>query len=104
MSTQRWSGHEHTTECTQSSCRSRVVTAEPPCPDGYLACRVRWGGSMTKHIKSRPAGSAPAAETRSDLTGADHGQANTVGTQRRHLEIMMKQPLLHSVSAAERLR
>jgi hypothetical protein len=59
---------------------------------------------MTKHIKSRPAGSAPAAETRSDLTGADHGQGNAVGTQRRHLGITMKQPLLHSVSAAERLR
>jgi ubiquinone/menaquinone biosynthesis C-methylase UbiE len=59
---------------------------------------------MTKHIKSRPAGSAPAAETRSDLTGADHGQGNAVGSQRRHLGITMKQPLLHSVSAAERLR
>lgn len=59
---------------------------------------------MTKHIKSRPAGVAPAAETRSDLTGADHGQGNTVGTQRRHLGITVKQSLLHSVSAVERLR
>jgi SAM-dependent methyltransferase len=59
---------------------------------------------MTKHIKSRSARIAPAAETRSDLSGADHGQGNTVGTQRRHLGITMKQPLLHSVSAAERLR
>jgi SAM-dependent methyltransferase len=59
---------------------------------------------MSKHIKSRSAGIAPAAETRSDLTGADHGQGNTVGTQRRHLGITVKQPLLHGVSAAERLR
>lgn len=59
---------------------------------------------MTKHIKSRPAGVAPAAETRSDLTGADHGQGNTVGTQRRHIGITVKQSLLHSVSSVERLR
>jgi hypothetical protein len=59
---------------------------------------------MTKHIKPRPAGIAPAAETRSNLTGADHGQGNTVGTQRRRLGITMKQPLLQSVSAVERLR
>ena len=59
---------------------------------------------MTKHTKSRPAGIAPDAETRSDLTGADHDQGNTVGTQRRPLGIMMKQPLLQSVSAVERLR
>src|SRR5215470_2049433 len=60
--------------------------------------------SVTKHIKSRPAGVAPAAETRSDPTGADHGQGNTVGTQRRHLGIRVKQSLLHSVSAVERLQ
>ena len=59
---------------------------------------------MTKRIKSRSAGIAPAAEIRSDLTGADHGQGNTVGTQRRHLGITIRQPLLNSVSAAERLR
>ena len=59
---------------------------------------------MTEHSKPRPAGIAPAAETRSDLTGADHGQGNTVGTQRRHQRITLKQPLLRSVSAAERLR
>jgi SAM-dependent methyltransferase len=59
---------------------------------------------MTKHIKPRPAGSASAAETRSDLSGADHSQGKTVGTQRRHLRITMKQPLLQSVSAVERLR
>ena len=59
---------------------------------------------MTKHIKPRRAGIVPAAETRSDLTDADHGQGNTVGTQRRHLGIAIKQPMLQSVSAAERLR
>jgi len=59
---------------------------------------------MTKHIKPRPAGIAPAAETRSDLTGADHDQGNTVGTQRRHLGIAMKQPLLQGVSAIEHTR
>jgi len=59
---------------------------------------------MTKRIKPRPAGIASTAETRSDLTGADHGQSNTVDTPRRHLAIIMKQPLLQSVSAAERLR
>ena len=59
---------------------------------------------MTKHVKPRPAGIAPTAETRPDLNGADHGQGNIVGTQRRHLGITMKQPLLQSVSAIERLR
>ena len=59
---------------------------------------------MTKHIKPRPGRIAAAAETRSDLTGADHGQSNTVGTKRRHPGITMKQPLLHSVSAVEQLR
>jgi len=59
---------------------------------------------MTKHIKPRPAGSAPAAETHSDLTDAEHNQGNTAGTQRRPLGITMKQPLLQSVSAVERLR
>ena len=59
---------------------------------------------MTKHINPRPRGIVPAAETRSDPTGADYGQGNTVGTQRRHLGITMKQPLLQSVSAVERLR
>jgi SAM-dependent methyltransferase len=59
---------------------------------------------MTKHIKSRPAGIAPAAETRSNLTDADHGQGNTVGTQRRYSAISMKQPLLQSASAVEHLR
>jgi SAM-dependent methyltransferase len=59
---------------------------------------------MTKHIKPRPAGIAPAAETRSNLTGADHGQGNTAGTQRLHLGTTLKQPLLQSVSAVERLR
>ena len=59
---------------------------------------------MTKHIKPRRAGIVPAAETRSDLTGADHGQGNTAGTQRRHLGIAIKQPMLQSVSAVERLR
>jgi SAM-dependent methyltransferase len=59
---------------------------------------------MTKHIKSRPAGIAPVAETRSDLTGADHGQGNAAGTRRRRLGTTIRQPLLHSVSAAERLR
>src|SRR5215469_5550766 len=87
-------------ECTQSGCRSRVATAEPPCPDGGLPGSLR-RRSMTKHIKPRPAGIAPAAETRSDLTDADHGRGNTVGAQRRHLGITMQQPLLHGVSAAE---
>ena len=59
---------------------------------------------MTKHIKPRRAGIVPAAETRSDLTGADYGQGNTAGTQRRHLGIAIKQPMLQSVSAVERLR
>jgi len=59
---------------------------------------------MTKHIKPGPPGIAPAAETRSDLTGADRDQGNTAGTQRRRLAITMRQPLLHSVSAVERLR
>ena len=59
---------------------------------------------MTKHIKSRPAGGASATESRSDLTGAGPSQGNTLGAQRRHLGIMMKQPLLQSVSAVERLR
>jgi SAM-dependent methyltransferase len=59
---------------------------------------------MIKHIKPRPAGIAPDAETRSDLPGADHGQGNTAGTQRRHLGTIMNQPLLQSVSAVERLR
>jgi SAM-dependent methyltransferase len=58
---------------------------------------------MTKHIKPGPAGAAPAAETRSDLTGAAHEQV-TVGTQRQHLGITMKQPLLRGVSAIERTR
>lgn len=58
---------------------------------------------MTKHIKPRPAGIAPAAP-RSDLTGADHDKGDTAGTQRRYLGITMKQPLLQSVSAVERLR
>jgi SAM-dependent methyltransferase len=59
---------------------------------------------MTKHIKPRPAGSASATESRSDLTGADPSQGNTAGTRRQHLGITIKQPLLHSVSAVERLR
>lgn len=59
---------------------------------------------MTKQIKPRPGGIAPATESRSDLTGADHGQGNSVGTQRRPLGITMKQPLLQSVSAVESLR
>ena len=59
---------------------------------------------MTKHGEPRPAGIAPPPETHSDLTDADHGQGNTVGAQRRHPGITIKQPLLHSVSAAERLR
>ena len=59
---------------------------------------------MTKHIKRRPGRIAPAAETRSDPTGADNDQANTVDTPRRHLGITLKQPLLHGVSAVERLR
>jgi SAM-dependent methyltransferase len=59
---------------------------------------------MAKHSKPRPAEIAPPAETCSDLTDADHGQGNAFGTQRRHLVITIKQPLLHSVSAAERLR
>ena len=58
---------------------------------------------MTKHIKPRSAGTAPA-ETGSDLTGAAHGQGNPVGTQRRQPGMAMKQPLLQSTSAAERLR
>jgi SAM-dependent methyltransferase len=59
---------------------------------------------MTKHIRPRPGRIAAAAETRSDPTGADHGQGNTAGTQGRHLGITLKQPLLQSVSAVERLR
>jgi SAM-dependent methyltransferase len=59
---------------------------------------------MTKHIKPWPAEIAPAAETRSDLTGADHDQGNAVGIQRRRQGITIKQPLLQSVSAVERLR
>ena len=59
---------------------------------------------MTKHSKRRPAGIAPSAQTRSDLTGADHGQGNTAGTKSRTLGITIKQPLLHSVSAVEHLR
>ena len=55
---------------------------------------------MTKHIKPRSAGIAPSADTRSDPASA--GKA--VGTQRRSLGIRMKQPLLQSVSAVERLR
>jgi SAM-dependent methyltransferase len=59
---------------------------------------------MTKHTKPRAAGIAPDADTRSDLTGADHDQGNVVGTQRRRLGITMKQPFLQIVSAVERLR
>jgi len=59
---------------------------------------------MTKHSKPRPTGTVPAAEPRSDLTGAGPGQGNTVGTQRRDLGITIRRPLLNSVSAAERLR
>jgi len=59
---------------------------------------------MTKNIDPRAAGIAPAAETRSDLSGAGHSQGHTVATQRRHPGTIMKQPLLRSVSAAERLR
>ena len=55
---------------------------------------------MAKHIKPRSAGIAPSADTRSDPASAGH----TVGTQRRSLGIRMKQPLLQSVSAVERLR
>ena len=39
-----------------------------------------------------------------EMTGGDHGQGNAVGTQRRHLGTTMKQPLLQSASAVERLR
>lgn len=56
------------------------------------------------HTEPRPAGVAPAAETRSDLAGADDGQGNAAGTQRRRLRATMTQPLLQSVSATERLR
>lgn len=59
---------------------------------------------MTKHIKRRPAAIAPAAETRSHLTGAANDQANAVGTPRRPVGITLKQRLLHGVSAVERLR
>lgn len=44
------------------------------------------------------------AETRSGMTGADHGQGDNVGSQRRRLRVTMTQPLLQSVSATERLR
>ena len=59
---------------------------------------------MTKHIKPRRAGIAPVDDTRSDLTGADHGQGKTVGTKHRHLGITIQEPLLQSVSAVEHLR
>ena len=58
---------------------------------------------MTKHTKPRAAGIAPDADTRTDLTGADHDQGNIV-TQHRRLGITMKQPFLQIVSAVERLR
>jgi len=59
---------------------------------------------MTKHIKLRPGRTAPAVETRSDLIDSGHGQGIAAGTQRRPLAMAMKQPLLQSVSAVERLR
>lgn len=68
----------------------------PAGPDGRQ--------SMTKRIKHRAARIVPPAETRSGLTGAGHRQGKTLSNQRWHLGITMKQPLLQSVSAVERLR
>jgi SAM-dependent methyltransferase len=59
---------------------------------------------MTKHITRRTTAIAPPAETRSHPSGADSDQADTVGAPRRPLGIGLKQPLLHGVSAVERLR
>lgn len=58
---------------------------------------------MTKHSEPHPDGNAQA-ETRTDLNGAGRDQGKTIGTQRRPPGMTLKQSLLQSVSAVERLR